>query len=103
MSDDDPSPTRERRTASPRRRFASYAILVVLVVGLTAAAAYFWYHVDTAEKVDAIRAQSVQIATEGTIDMLSYTPDNVDAKLNSAGDRLTGPFKDTYLRLSVTP
>lgn len=98
-SDDDPSPTRDRRTASPLMRFASYAVLLVLVIGLTAAAAYFWYHADTAEEVDAIRAQSVRIATEGTIDMLSYTPDNVETKLNSAGDRLTGSFKDSYLTL----
>ena len=98
-SDDDPSPTRDRRTASPLTRLASYAVLVVLVIGLTAAAAYFRYHADTAKEVDAIRTQSVQIATEGTIDLLSYTPDNVEAKLNSAGDRLTGSFKDSYLAL----
>jgi hypothetical protein len=58
-----------------------------------------WYHPDTAKEVDAIRTQSVQIATEGTIDLLSYTPDNVEAKLNSAGDRLTRSFKDSYLAL----
>lgn len=98
-SADDQSPTRNRRTALPLMRFASYTVLLVLVVGLTAAAAYFWYHADTAEEVDLIRAQSVQIATEGAIDMLSYTPDNVEAKLTSAGDRLTGPFKDSYLAL----
>ena len=60
ISDDDPSLTRERRTAAPRMRFASYASLVVLVIGLTAATAYFWYHIDTAEKVDAIRASVPQ-------------------------------------------
>ncbi|WP_269894141.1 hypothetical protein [Mycobacterium hippophais] len=98
-SNDDPTPTRDRLTASPLMRFAGYAVLLVFVTCLTAAAAYFRYHADTAEEVDAIRAQSVQVATEGTIDMLSYTPDNVEAKLNSAGERLTGSFKDSYLTL----
>lgn len=86
-------------SASRLLRLISYVVVPVLTVGLAGAAAYFKYQDDTAANIDDIRTESVQIATEATVDLLSYTPDNVEAKLNEAGDRLTGSFRDSYLAL----
>jgi Mce-associated membrane protein len=44
--------------------------------------------------------QSVQIATESAIAMLSYRPDTVEKDLTAARDRLTGQLKDGYTELT---
>jgi Mce-associated membrane protein len=86
----------------PRRRLsrlAGYALLSILSLALTGAAGYFKYQDAVAAETERVRAQSVQIATEATIDLLSYTPDTAETKLNAASARLTGSFRDSYLSL----
>jgi Mce-associated membrane protein len=40
--------------------------------------------------------QSVKVAKDSTVAMLSYTPDTVDQKLTAATDRMTGNFRESY-------
>jgi Mce-associated membrane protein len=42
----------------------------------------------------------VQAATEGTIALLSYRPDNVQKELEAARGRLTGTFLNAYTQLT---
>jgi Mce-associated membrane protein len=80
-------------------RMTGYALLPAVTLALTGAAGYFKYQDDVWAETNRVRAQSVQIASEATVDLLSYTPDNAEAKLNAASDRLTGSFRDSYLSL----
>jgi Mce-associated membrane protein len=87
------------RSRSRLLRTTGYALLPVLIVTLTAAAGYFKYEDFTSAETARVRAQSVQIATDATVDLLSYTPDNAESKLTAASQRLTGAFRDSYLSL----
>ena len=80
-------------------RMAGYALLPAVTLALTGAAGYFKYQDVVSAETNRVRAQSVQIASEATVDLLSYTPDNAEAKLNAASGRLTGSFRDSYLSL----
>lgn len=71
---------------------------IALLLGL--GAAYLKYQVATASAADRARTETVQVAREGTIAMLSYTPDKADDQLTAARDRLTGTFRDSYTELT---
>ena len=43
---------------------------------------------------------TVQAAREGTIALLSYTPDKVEEQLGAARDLLTGEFRESYTSLT---
>ena len=94
-SDGQPVTARRSRLASA----AQWALLVAVTMTLTGAAGYFKYQQGIATETDRTRAETVRIATEATVDLLSYTPETADAKLNAASDRLTGSFRDSYLSL----
>jgi Mce-associated membrane protein len=87
----------ERR---PRwRPFVGYALLPGLALILAIGAGYSKWWGATGTDVPSARAQSLQAATEGTVAMLSYRPDNVDKTLGAARERLTGDFRDAYTKL----
>ncbi|QGK51391.1 hypothetical protein GJE02_01430 [Mycobacterium intracellulare subsp. chimaera] len=71
---------------------------IALLLGL--GAAYLKYQGATASAADRARIETVQVATESTIAMLSYTPDKADAQLTAASERLTGTFRDSYTELA---
>ncbi len=87
----------ERR--SRWQRFMAYALLPGLALMLAIGAGYSKWWAATATDVPSVRAQSLQAATEGTVAMLSYRPDNVDTTLGAARERLTGDFRDAYTKL----
>ncbi|QZY48908.1 hypothetical protein K5L12_04600 [Mycolicibacterium austroafricanum] len=76
-----------------------FVVVPLIVLGLAAGAGYLKYRNVVAQGVDTARAQSVQAATEASIAMLSYSPDNVEATLHGAEDLLTGSFRDSYRSL----
>ncbi|TPG37303.1 hypothetical protein EAH80_00095 [Mycobacterium hodleri] len=45
-------------------------------------------------------AESVQVARDSTVALLSYTPADVDKQLIEARDRLTGEFRKSYTSLT---
>ena len=46
------------------------------------------------------RIESVRVATDGTVALLSYKPETVEKDLGAARDRLAGNFKDSYTSLT---
>jgi len=89
--------------ASPKRvswpRTTAYAILPALALTLTIAVGALKY-LDSSARDDQIAAvESVQVAKDSTVAMLSYRPDAVDQQLHNARDLLTGTFRDSYTSL----
>jgi Mce-associated membrane protein len=88
------------QTRSSRwQRFLAYALLPGLALTLAIGAGYLKWWGPSANDMSSVRAQSVQAATEGTVALLSYRPDNVDTTLGAARERLTGDFRDAYTKL----
>jgi Mce-associated membrane protein len=85
-----------------RQRIRTVAVITASVVALAATviAAYLKYqqtvNVDTARA----RSESVQAAKDATLALLSYTPQDAQAKLTGAADLLTGEFRDSYTALT---
>jgi len=48
---------------------------------------------------DVARAESMQVAKDSTVALLSYQPDKVKDQLNAARSLLTGDFQDSYTSL----
>lgn len=85
--------------SSVRQRILIYAVLPALVLILTAGAGYLKWQDGSARSAQAAATESTQAATDSTIAMLSYAPDNVDKELPAVGDRLTGKFREEYTSL----
>jgi Mce-associated membrane protein len=81
------------------RRIVAYGVLPGLVLVLTLCAGYLKWQDGSAQLSQEAAVASVQVATEGTIAMLSYHADTADKELTAARDRLTGSFRDDYTKL----
>ncbi|OBG36158.1 hypothetical protein [Mycobacterium sp. E3198] len=81
-------------------RVTAYALLPGLALSLGSAAAFVKWRDGTARGAAAVRAESVQAATDGTIALLSYRPDTAQRDLESARTRLTGTFLNAYTQLT---
>lgn len=86
---------RARKTLSGRIAVAALALLVVASLSLLGALYWFSYRPDRA--TDAAAAKSaISAASEGTIAVLSYSPDTLDRDFSSAKSHLTGDFLSYY-------
>lgn len=83
-----------------RGKVVAFGILPAVVLVLALGAGYLKYADATAKNGSNNAASSVRAATESTIALLSYTPDNAQAKLTAARDLLTGNFRDSYISLT---
>jgi Mce-associated membrane protein len=97
----DPPPeehnTPERRISWSR--LVAFGLMPVLALLLAAGAGYLKYRDFSIRDADVARIQSVQAASQTAVALLSYGPDDVEAKLTAAQDRLTGTFRDSYALL----
>ncbi len=86
-----------------RRQSANRAVVFVLLptaaLLLTLGAAWLKWWQSENRAVQAASAESIYVATESTIAMLSYQPDTIDKDLGSARERLNGTFRDSYTTL----
>jgi len=82
------------------RKVVFYGLLPLLILLLSGAAAYLIWQVKTLRDSQNSRLESVAVAKDVTVAMLSYQPDTVDKDLGAARDRLTGSLKDSYTRLT---
>ncbi|BBY51983.1 outer membrane protein [Mycolicibacterium arabiense] len=80
-------------------RVLAYGILPGLVLLLALAAAYLKFVDDSVRTDDEVRTETVQAASDSTVKLLSYTPDQVEQQLGDARNLITGPFLDTYTAL----
>lgn len=81
------------------KKFVSFGLLPVVALGFAAVAGYLKYLDSTMREADIARVQSVAAATEGAVALLSYNPDDVEAKLTAAQGKITGSFRDSYASL----
>ncbi len=93
-----PAPAVRRGIDWPR--VFAFVVLPVLALLLAAAAAYLKWQDSKVRASEAARTESVQVAKDSTIRLLSYQPDTVEKELTSARDLLTGNFRDSYTQLT---
>jgi Mce-associated membrane protein len=96
-------------TSSGRRidwpRVVAYGVLPALALLLAMGAGYLKWMDNSASygvldpASNSPASQSMQVAKDSTIAMLSYKPDSVEQQLNGARELLTGDFRDQYTSL----
>lgn len=90
----------DRRRPKGFGKLVAFGLLPALMLLLAGTAGFLSYY-DRAARISQSAAQSsVQAAKDGTVELLSYTPDNAKAKLTAARDLLTGDFRDAYTSLT---
>jgi Mce-associated membrane protein len=82
------------------RRALVFGLLPGLAMLLAGGVGYLKWQKITLSETQTARIESVQVATESTIKILSYNPDTVDNDLAAARDQLTGTFRDAYTHLT---
>jgi Mce-associated membrane protein len=89
---------RERRPIA-WSRVVAYRVLPGLALLLAVAAGYLLWTGGTGDDVALARTESVRVASEDAVALLSYKGESAEKDLNAARDRLTGDFKDAYTDL----
>jgi Mce-associated membrane protein len=99
---DDEKPGRVKRFAAQAKKLASgrvltiaLAVLVVVSLALLGWQYWFFYRPDRATDPSAAKA-AISAASEGTVAVLSYSPDTLDRDFSSAKSHLTGDFLSYY-------
>jgi Mce-associated membrane protein len=99
-----PKPKRDllgRVRQGARRQWATIALALALVAaaGLAAWTFYFVYQPD--RETDSAAADSaIKAASDGTIALLSYSPDSLDKDFAAAKSKLTGSFLSYYTQFT---
>lgn len=89
-----------RRRRIRRSHVVAYGVLPVLVLTLAISVVYVKWLNSSARQSQLAATESVRVATDSTIALLSYNADTVEQDLGAAGQRLTGKFKDSYTALT---
>ena len=101
-SDDEPedeSDTKRERRPIAWLRVVAYGVFPGLALLLAVAAGYLLWTDGSTDGVALARTESVRVASEDAVALLSYKAESADKDLNAARDRLTGDFKDAYTDL----
>jgi Mce-associated membrane protein len=88
----------EKSAQFPWRRLL-VAVLPASALLLALGVGYLKWLDGTARESLTAAEQSVRVASESTIAILSYKPETVDQDLKSAADRLAEPFRQQYTQL----
>ncbi|KLO31369.1 membrane protein [Mycolicibacter heraklionensis] len=81
-------------------RLLAYGVLPALVLALTGVTGYLKWCDERSGVIREAAIESVEVATDSAIAMLSYRPDSVEQDLDAARGRLTGGLKDSYTSLT---
>jgi Mce-associated membrane protein len=98
-SDEPPETKRERRPIAWSGLLA-FGVLPGFALLLALTAGYFKWVDQSADGLALTRTESVRVASEDAVALLSYKPDSADKDLGAARERLTGDFKDAYTTLT---
>lgn len=84
-----------------KRHWAAIALAVALVaaVGVTAWMFFFTYQPDR-QTDEAAMKSAVNAASDGTVALLSYSPDSLDQDFATAKSKLTGSFLSYYTQFT---
>lgn len=80
-------------------RVFAFGVLPALALLLAGAAGYLKWVDNSVRNSEVARIETVQVAKDSTIAMLSYKPDTVEQQLNDARNLLTGEFQESYTGL----
>ncbi len=80
-------------------RLLAHGVLPVLALLLALSAGYFKWVAGSVQASRTAAAESVKVASDSTVAILSYGSDSVDRDLAAATDRLTGGFREQYKQL----
>lgn len=97
-------PKPKAKAKKPRRavnwsKVLAFGLLPAVALLLAGAAGYLKWSDSSVREANTARIESLQVAKDSTVRLLSYKPDTVDQDLNSARDLLTGDFRDSYTQL----
>jgi len=102
-STDEAEPADEDESTVTGSRFAwsdlLVALLPILALLLTVGVGYLKWLDGSARESQAAAEQSVRVASDNTIAILSYKPETVDKDLKAAADLLTSDFRQQYTQL----
>jgi Mce-associated membrane protein len=98
-SDDEAASAPQKRPTTWSRVLAHGALPAIALL-LALGAGYFKWVAGSADDLARARAESVRVAGEDAVVLLSYKADSVDKDLAAARERLTGEFKDAYTELT---
>ncbi|MEX0581092.1 MAG: hypothetical protein WD228_08285 [Mycobacterium sp.] len=90
------------RPVDGRLRIVAFGVLPAVVVALGAGAGVLGWQESSEREVQAARVESVAVARDSTVAMLSYRAETVEQDLRSARDRLTGTFLNSFTDLIDT-
>lgn len=82
------------------KRVMAFGVLPGLALVLALTAGFFKWQDNSVRDADKARAESVQVAKDSTVALLSYKPDTVEQQLGAARDLLTGEFQESYSSLT---
>lgn len=99
-SDGDSSEPKAKLRQMQWSRVVAYGLLPALALVLTLGAGFLKWKDTTNRDAHTARVESVQIARDSTVALLSYTPADVERQLVAARDLLTGDFKNSYASLT---
>jgi Mce-associated membrane protein len=91
----EPEPVTAKRGVNWSRVFA-FGVLPAVALLLTLGAGYLKWQDNSVRNSDTAAIESVQVAKDSTVAMLSYKPDTVEQQLNAARKLLTGEFEESY-------
>lgn len=78
----------------------AFAVLPTVLIVLALVAAVLKWQTSSADAAEVARIESVQVAKDTTVRMLSYNAESVEEQLFSARDLLTGDFQNSYTDLA---
>lgn len=82
------------------RRALVYGLLPGLALILAMTAGFVKWQDASVRASDLSASESVQAARDSTVALLSYQPATVERDLAAATDLTTGPFRDSYVKLT---
>ena len=81
-------------------RIIAFALLPALAFLLAIGAGVLKFMDSGVRDSNVARDESMQVAKDSTVALLSYKPDTVEQQLTAARDRLTGDFRNEYTDLT---
>lgn len=82
------------------RRVLVYGALPGLALILAMTAGFMKWQDSSVRDADVSAAESVQVAKDSTVALLSYQPNTVERDLAAAKDLTTGAFRESYVKLT---
>jgi Mce-associated membrane protein len=104
-ADNNDDKAKAAETAGAKRRVnwsrvLVYGVLPGLALVLAMAAGFLKWQDSSIRDADIARIESVAVAKETTIALLSFRPDTIEQDVRVAQDRLTGGFRETYAQVA---